>query len=117
MERIESLINKLKEQFEQNADSTLMLGTAQLLQFELTKLKTNEAITVKLKISGTGNLKLIGTPKVEFPAGFELFDPKVSDNINTTANNTSGTKTIEYIAIPRSAGTSALQDQVFRGLP
>ncbi|KAB2870038.1 MAG: protein BatD [Bacteroidales bacterium] len=70
-----------------------------------TKLKTNDAITVKLKISGSGNLKLIGTPKVEFPAGFELFDPKVSDNINTTANNTSGTKTIEYIAIPRSAGT------------
>ncbi len=70
-----------------------------------TKLKTNEAITVKLKLSGSGNLKLIGTPKVEFPAGFELFDPKVSDNINTTANNTSGTKTIEYIAIPRSAGT------------
>ena len=69
-----------------------------------TKLKTNEAVTVKLKITGNGNLKLAGAPKVEFPAGFELFDPKESDNINTTANNASGTKTIEYIAIPRSAG-------------
>ncbi|MBK8310566.1 MAG: hypothetical protein IPL04_06285 [Chitinophagaceae bacterium] len=51
MERIESLINKLKEQFEQNADPTLMLGTAQLLQFELTKLKTNDHYS-------------LGTPKV-----------------------------------------------------
>ena len=37
MERIETLISKLKEQFEQNADPALLLGTVQLLQFELTK--------------------------------------------------------------------------------
>jgi len=41
MERIEALISKLKEQFEQQADPNLLLGTVQLLQFELTKLKTN----------------------------------------------------------------------------
>ena len=41
MERIETLINKLKEQFEQQADPNLLLGTVQLLQFELTKLKSN----------------------------------------------------------------------------
>ncbi|MBK8141851.1 MAG: hypothetical protein IPK57_13260 [Chitinophagaceae bacterium] len=40
MERIEILINKLKEQFEQKADPALLLGTVQLLQFELTKLKS-----------------------------------------------------------------------------
>ena len=41
MERIEALINKLKEQFDQKADPNLLLGTVQLLQFELSKLKTN----------------------------------------------------------------------------
>jgi hypothetical protein len=41
MERIESLIRKLKEQFDQKADSTLMLGTVQLLEFELTKFNSN----------------------------------------------------------------------------
>jgi hypothetical protein len=41
MERIEALISKLKEQFEEKADLSLMLGTIQLLQFELTKLKTD----------------------------------------------------------------------------
>lgn len=43
MERIESLINKLKEQFEQKADPSLLLGTVQLLQFELTRIKSGGA--------------------------------------------------------------------------
>lgn len=38
MERIESLISKLKEQYEQQADPALLLGTVQLIQFELTRL-------------------------------------------------------------------------------
>ena len=41
MERIEVLISKLKEQLQQNADAAQMLGTVQLLQFELTKLNVN----------------------------------------------------------------------------
>jgi hypothetical protein len=41
MERIEALISKLKEQYQQNADPSLLLGTVQLLQFELTKLQAN----------------------------------------------------------------------------
>lgn len=43
MERIELLISRLKEQFEQNADPSILLGTVQLLQFELTKLSSREA--------------------------------------------------------------------------
>jgi hypothetical protein len=46
MERIEALISKLKEQFEQQADPNLLLGTVQLLQFELTKLKTGSQQTL-----------------------------------------------------------------------
>lgn len=81
------------------------VGTYKLdASLDKSKLKTNEAVTVRVKVSGSGNIKLIGTPKVEFPAGFELFDPKVNDNVNTTTSNTSGTKTYEFIAIPRSAG-------------
>ncbi|MCY7310207.1 MAG: hypothetical protein LH619_05465 [Chitinophagaceae bacterium] len=51
MERIEALISKLKEQFEQQADPNLLLGTVQLLQFELTKLKS-------------GSQQSLGTAKV-----------------------------------------------------
>lgn len=69
-----------------------------------TELKTNEAVTVKVGISGSGNMKLIGTPKVNFPAGFELFDPKTTDNISAKSGNVTGTKSYEYIAIPRTSG-------------
>lgn len=72
--------------------------------FDKKNVKTNEAITLKLKISGEGNVKLIETPKIEFPSGFEVYDPKVSDKVVNSANGTSGYKLFEYVAIPRSPG-------------
>ena len=69
-----------------------------------TELKANEAVTIKLTISGTGNMKLVSAPEVKFPHDFEIYDPKIEDNYELTANGLSGTKTIEYLAIPRHAG-------------
>ena len=69
------------------------------------ELKTNDAVTIKLVISGTGNMKLINTPEVAFPQDFEIYDPKVDNKFNLTRNGLSGNKVIEYLAIPRHAGT------------
>ena len=69
-----------------------------------TIVKTNESVTLELKITGTGNLKLINNLPVVFPQGFDTYDPKVDNNYRTTANGVTGTKTIDYIAIPRQAG-------------
>ena len=55
-------------------------------------------------LTGNGNIKLAKNPTVTFPNDFEVYDPKVETNIRTTASGSSGTKTIEYIAIPRYAG-------------
>ena len=66
--------------------------------------KTNEAVTVTVTLTGNGNIKLAKNPTVTFPNDFEVYDPKVETNIRTTASGSSGTKTIEYIAIPRYAG-------------
>ena len=68
------------------------------------KLKTDEAVTLKLQISGNGNIKLIKTPEVQFPNDFEVYDPKVDNNIQATTSGVIGSKTIEYMAIPRFAG-------------
>lgn len=68
------------------------------------ELKTNDAVTVKVIISGTGNLKLINTPEINFPKDFEIYDPKVDNNFNLTREGLSGNKVIEYLAIPRHAG-------------
>ena len=69
-----------------------------------TELKENEAVTLKLVISGTGNMKLIKTPEVKFPADFEVYDPKVDNKFTLKAGGLSGNKVIEYLAIPRHGG-------------
>lgn len=69
-----------------------------------TEVKTNDAVTIKLTLSGTGNMKLIGAPQVKFPQDFEVYDPKTTENFNLTREGVSGTKTYEYLAIPRHAG-------------
>lgn len=69
-----------------------------------TDVKTNDAVTIKLTLTGTGNMKLISTPDIKFPQDFEVYDPKVTDNYKLTNSGLAGTKTFEYLAIPRHAG-------------
>lgn len=73
--------------------------------FDKKSVKTNEAITLRIKVSGEGNIKLIEAPKVEFPSGFEVYDPKVTDKVANSSSGASGAKLFEYVAIPRSPGS------------
>jgi hypothetical protein len=68
------------------------------------RVKANDAITLKLSITGSGNMKLIKNPVIKFPEGFELYDPKVTNNFKTSETGLSGTKNIEYLFIPRHSG-------------
>ena len=68
------------------------------------EVRTNDAITIKLIISGTGNLKLISNPEIKFPEDFEVYDPKSDNKVRLTRDGVSGSKVIEYLAIPRHAG-------------
>ncbi|MDD4142701.1 MAG: BatD family protein, partial [Bacteroidales bacterium] len=74
-----------------------------------TELKANEAITVKYTVKGTGNIKLLDKLNVAFPSDFETYDPKVTQNIQVNTNNVSGTKTFEYVIIPRNAGSFVIK--------
>lgn len=69
-----------------------------------TNLKANDAITLTLKVSGRGNLKLVNAPKITFPSDFEVYDPKVTDRFSTNDNGLSGSREFEYLVIPRHAG-------------
>jgi hypothetical protein len=62
--------------------------------------KTDEAITLSIKLVGTGNLKTIELPKPILPDGFEAFDPKTKESII----GISGTKQADYLLIPRQPG-------------
>ena len=69
-----------------------------------TELKSNEAVTLRMVISGTGNMKLIKTPEVEFPEDFEVYDPKIDNHFKLTREGFQGNKVVEYLAIPRHEG-------------
>ena len=60
-----------------------------------TELQANEAVTLTVTIQGAGNMKLLKTPNVDWPEGFEVYDPKVTNNFKNTTAGTSGTKVIE----------------------
>lgn len=76
-------------------------------------VKANEAVTVKVVISGNGNLKLLKNPEIKFPADFEVYDPKVTNKFKTTTSGTVGSKVIEYLAIPRFAGNYTVPGVAF----
>lgn len=69
-----------------------------------TNVKANEAVTVTVKINGSGNIRLVKNPEVVFPNDFDIYDPKVSLDTRTTPSGVNGSKTIEYMAIPRFGG-------------
>ncbi len=72
-------------------------------------VKTNEAITLKIKLSGIGNIKILPKPKVDFPSDFEVYDPKISENIKRANGQISGSKTFEYVLIPRFPGRQVIK--------
>ena len=70
-----------------------------------THVKANEAITLKLVIKGSGNLKYLKNPELKLPNDFDTYDPKVDVSVKASAGGVSGTRTVEYTTIPRFAGT------------
>ncbi len=77
------------------------------------EIKANEAVNIKIKISGKGNLPLIDSPEIKFPSDFETYDPKVNDNIKTDGSGVSGSKEFDYLVIPRHAGQFKIDPIVF----
>ena len=69
-----------------------------------TDIKSNEAVTLKLTVNGSGNLTLINPPKIELPEDFEAYEPKTNQNTVANDNGLSGSVSFEYLFIPRFAG-------------
>ena len=69
-----------------------------------TELSTNEAVTITLTVSGTGNVELLQMPEPVFPPDFEVYDPKITTSTDVGSQGLTGTKKAEYLVIPRRAG-------------
>ena len=72
--------------------------------FDADSVAAHEATSLKVVISGTGNINLVETPKVSLPSDFESYDVRKTENISTGASGASGTVTFEYPFIPRAPG-------------
>jgi len=68
------------------------------------QIPANEGVTLTLDISGKGNLKVLDPPQVDFAPDLEVYDPKISNDISVSQGGAQGSKTIEYLVIPRHAG-------------
>lgn len=68
------------------------------------EIKQDEALSYLITISGTGNIKTVDIQDIIFPRELEVFDPEINIKQNELTDKISGTKTIEYILIPRYSG-------------
>ncbi len=67
------------------------------------KVKQHDALNLKIKVQGTGNIHLLEVDKPIFPSDFEIYDPKISDQINYS-DAVNGKREWDYLIIPRTAG-------------
>ncbi len=68
------------------------------------ELDVNDASNLLLTIQGTGNIRMLEPPKIQFPRYLDVFDPRVEDNVSAGSNGISGSRVFDYLMIPRSAG-------------
>jgi hypothetical protein len=68
----------------------------------------NEAVTVRITAAGDGNLRAVPEPALELPMDFEAYPPEVSESVERSGAGLRGTKTWEYVVIPRAPGTRTL---------
>ena len=76
-------------------------------------LKTHDAASLSITVTGKGNVALVSAPKVSFPPDAELYDVKTSDRMDKGSGGTSGAKTFEYPFIPRSHGDFEIEPVEF----
>jgi hypothetical protein len=73
-----------------------------------TSTKVDEALTYRVRISGSGNLRTLPDPVLNFPVDFEVYPPQVSQSTDRSGGRVTGTKTYEYVLIPRGPGTRVI---------
>ena len=67
-------------------------------------IQTDESANLSLRISGTGNLRMIDLPEFDVPNDIEAYEPKYKERINLKQSGLSGYKREEYLLIPRNRG-------------
>ena len=83
------------------------------VSLEKDSINAHDATSLIVRITGQGNLNMVEAPKLSFPADFEVYDTRTTDNSKSGGSTISGTKQFEYPMIPRSAGSFTIDPVEF----
>ena len=78
-----------------------------------TTLKANETATLKVVLRGTGNLRLLDEPAMTLPSGVDRYDPTITEDVSPSDGTLRGSKSFEYILVPRFAGKVTIPPLTF----
>ncbi len=73
-------------------------------EIDKNKVRSGDPVNLKFSVSGKGNFKLLEAPALTFPPEFEAYDPQTKDKISISESGMSGSRTFEYLLIPRAGG-------------
>lgn len=73
-------------------------------QISKTTVKAGDPVTLRVVVSGTGNLKLIKQPEVNFSKNFDKYDPKITDKTKLTTSGVGGNMVYDFLVVPRNQG-------------
>ena len=76
-------------------------------------LRTNEAATYSYVVKGTGNIKYLTAPTVEFPAGFDRYTPKTDIDARVSGSDMTGTYRVDYTVVPQEPGKFTIPGSTF----
>jgi len=83
------------------------------VNYDRTETQAGDPITLKIRISGNGNISLVNMDTPDFPASFDVFDPKVKERVSNASSVVNGSKTYEYLLIPRGGGSFQMPNLAF----
>jgi hypothetical protein len=76
-------------------------------------IQTNESASLSMRISGTGNLRMIELPEFDIPNDIEAYEPKYKESLKLKSQGLNGYKRVEYLLIPRNKGAYKINSASF----
>ena len=83
-------------------------GLAVSTSVDRSTVQANEAVTFRVAMEGTGNLRSLSPPEIDFPAELEVFPPEASTRVSPGGGSLEGARTFDYVLVPRVPGRMTL---------
>jgi len=76
-------------------------------QVDRDRVGIGDAVTLTVQVKGQGNIRKLPAPKLPPLAGWKVYDPKTSVDVQP-GDTVTGSKTVEYLLLPERPGTTTI---------